>query len=391
MFLVDKPYISEFLKNTIKQNQIPVVGTKAALELDPFDGAALLSEETAIRSACGQDPETLRVYTTSENTIGWIAAHLSCTEIPGKIELFKDKVKFRKLIQPLFPDFKFREVKLEQLKDTIVDEIAVPFIVKPAVGFFSLGVHKIARQEEWRNTVDAILREVSSASSAYPQQVLDTGTFILEECIPGEEYAFDAYYDSKGNAVILGIFKHIFSSEMDVSDRVYTTSRKLIEEHLESFTQLADRIGKLAQVRNFPVHIEVRVNPEGAIPIEVNPMRFGGWCTTADLTSLAFGFNPYLFYYHQQKPDWDLILQGRDGKLFSLIVLDNSTGLPLEKIQDFDYEHLLSYFEKPLELRRLDPKEYGVFGFLFTETREENPAELTSILHSNLKEFVTVF
>jgi hypothetical protein len=49
-------------------------------------------------------------------------------------------------------------------------------------------------------------------------------------------------------------------------------------------------------------------------------MRFGGWCTTADTTAMAYGFNPYLYYYLQEKPDWDKILPGNEGKLFSLIV-----------------------------------------------------------------------
>ena len=45
-------------------------------------------------------------------------------------------------------------------------------------------------------------------------------------------------------------------------------------------------LAKLAGLKNFPLHTEVRVNEKGEIiPIEVNPMRFGGWCTTADFTA----------------------------------------------------------------------------------------------------------
>ena len=59
----------------------------------------------------------------------------------------------------------------------------------------------------------------------YPTKVLDTNTFIIEECIEGDEFAFDAYYDEFGNPVLLNTFKHYFASRNDVSDRVYYTSK----------------------------------------------------------------------------------------------------------------------------------------------------------------------
>jgi len=82
------------------------------------------------------------------------------------------------------------------------------------------------------------------------------------------------------------------------------------------------------------------------LPVEVNPMRFGGWCTTPDLSFLAYGFNSYLYYYLQKKPNWPEVLKGKEGKLFSIIVLDNSTGIDVDEIASFDYEKLLAGFEK---------------------------------------------
>lgn len=119
-------------------------------------------------------------------------------------------------------------------------------------------------------------------------------------------------------------------------------------------------------------------------------MRFGGWCTTADIAFLAYGFNPYLYYYEQKKPDWFQLLQGKGGKLYSVIVLDNSTGFKINEIESFDYDRLLTKFTTPLELRRIDFQQYPVFGFLFAETEEQNFSELQSILESDLREFVTL-
>jgi len=388
MFFIDKPYISDFFKKTVRDHGIPVVGTATAKQIGLYDGTTIISEEQAIEMA--REQNDLAIYTTSENAIGWLAKNFPFSTLPEKIELFKDKLQFREMTKSIFPDLYFKEVRVEDLRELQLHDIPLPFIIKPSVGFFSMGVYKVAKSEEWKDTVDSIFTEINAIKDLYPEEVLDTSSFILEQCINGEEFAIDAYYNKDGQPVILSIFRHTFSSDTDVSDRVYTTSKDIVEANLAEFTDFVTKIGALAVVKNFPVHIELRRKKDGTLlPIEVNPMRFGGWCTTADMTFLAYGFNPYLYYYSQQQPDWSEALRGKEGKLFSLIVLDNSTGKEGSAIQSFDYKKLLAGFAKPLELRKIDYTKYPVFGFLFTETEEDNFIELKKILDSDLKEFIT--
>jgi len=388
MFFIDKPYVSDFFKMTVRDNAIPVVGTDIAKKLGLYSGTKVISEDRAIEIA--RESDNLIVYTTSENSIGWITKHLAFINLPEKIALFKNKLKFRELIKSIFPNFYFKKVRVEDLKKVLFNEMPLPFIIKPTVGFMSMGVYKVSNLEEWTNTIDSIIAEIDQIKDLYPTEVLDTSSFIIEQCINGEEFAVDAYYNSIGKPVILSILKHTFSSETDVSDRVYISSKKIIESNLEEFTAFVGKIGNLAGVKNFPVHIELRRDKDGALlPIEVNPMRFGGWCTTADISFWAYGFNPYLYYYSQKKPNWSEVLKGKEGKLFSIIVLDNSTGIDVDEITSFNYEKLLSNFEKPIELRKIDYKKYPVFGFLFAETRENNFVELKNILDSDLNEFIS--
>lgn len=388
MFFVDKPYVSDFFKMTVRDNAIPVVGTDIAKKLGLYSGTKVISEDRAIEMA--RELDNLTIYTTSENSIGWISKHLAFINLPKKIALFKDKLKFRELIKSIFPNFYFKKVRVEDLKKVQFNEMPLPFIIKPTVGFMSMGVYKVSNLEEWTNTIDSIIAEIDQIKDLYPAEVLDTSSFIIEQCINGEEFAVDAYYNSIGEPVILSILKHTFSSETDVSDRVYISSKEIIESNLEEFTDFVGKIGNLAGVKNFPVHIELRRDNDGTLlPIEVNPMRFGGWCTTADISFLAYGFNPYLYYYSQKKPNWSEVLKGKEGKLFSIIVLDNSTGIDVNEITSFNYEKLLSNFEKPIELRKIDYKKYPVFGFLFAETREDNFIELKNILDSDLNEFIS--
>ncbi|MGB9500326.1 MAG: ATP-grasp domain-containing protein [Dissulfuribacterales bacterium] len=280
---------------TVRDNAIPVVDTDITEELDLYSGTKIVSEDKAIKMT--RESDNPAIYTTSENSIGWISKNLAFSNLPGKIELFKNKLKFRELTKSIFPNFYFKSVGVEDLKQIQFSELPVPFIIKPAVGFMSMGVYKVSNFEEWANTIDSIIAEIDQIKDLYPAEVLDTSLFIIEQCINGDEFAVDVYYNSIGEPVILNILNHTFSSDTDVSDRVYISSKKIIESNLEEFTGFAEKIGNLARVKNFPVHIELRRDNDGTLlPIEVNPMRFGGWCTTPDIAFLAYGFNPYLYY-----------------------------------------------------------------------------------------------
>lgn len=386
MILVDHPYVSDLLRRTIMDHNLPVVLTPAALNLG-FESAPGAISETAAIELVKQRPNT-RVLSNSENAIGWVAENLKFTGLPEAIDLFKNKVRFRQLLEPMYPDFRFKEISPGEIPNLDPRDIGHPFVLKPAVGFFSLGVHVINQPEDWPQALNKIQGQLDNPHQFYPAEVLDSSSFILEEIITGTEYAIDAYFDGEGVPVITNILEHLFSSDADVSDRVYMTSEKIVRENLAPFTGWLASVGNLVGLRDFPVHVEVRVNAAGQItPIEINPMRFGGWCTTADLTAMAYDFNPYVAFLADQRPDWDAIFSTRHDKVFSLVVLDNSTGLAPSSIKSFDFEKLSATFAKPLEIRPIDHNKHPLFGFLFAETAAENPEELKRILHSTLVEF----
>jgi len=384
MILLDKPYVSRFLKETIVKYDFPVLDTGDVTE----KGELSLSKPEDIEEQFRNNINS-RIYTNSENSINWVVNHLGFTKLPEYISVFKNKVAFRKLVQKMYPDFFFKEVLFQQLDEIRLDELPMPFIIKPAVGFLSLGVHKVVNQEDWVRVKQLIRDEFTGAQALFPVEVVNASSFLIEEVIDGEEFAFDACFDENGEAVVLGVLKHLFASEKDVNDRVYYTSKELIRTYLLQFTQFVTELGKRAGLKNFPVHIEVRIDEKGKlIPIEVNPMRFGGWCTTADLTCLATKMNPYHCFLSNEKPDWSQITDNMDEEIYSLIILDNSTKIPSKEITQFDYDKLLKRFSNPLELRKIDYKMYSIFGMLFTKTPQDQFAEIEEILMSDLREFV---
>ena len=388
MIILDEPFVSDLLLETLATEPIPVIETPYFSKIKKGNGFSPISCEQAVIELNTKEYPLL--YSNSENAIHWVTKHLKHTSLPAKIELFKDKARFRRLVQDMFPGFYFKELPFSDLEALSLDALPFPFIIKPSVGFFSLGVHKVNSPEEWPAVLVKLKAEVEQNQQQYPIEVVNQSNFIIEQLITGDEYAFDAYFNDKGTPVVLGIYKHLFSSDADVSDRVYFTSKDIIEEQLKPFTRFLEEVGERAKLRNFPLHVEVRIENGTVLPIEINPMRFGGWCTTADLTTKAFNFIPYIYFQQQLTPDWSSILADKAGKNFCMVILDNSTGYPANNIGSFNYENMMARFEKPLDMRKNDWTKYPVFGIMFTETRQDNFEEIEWVLKSDLKDFVTI-
>lgn len=385
MFLIDKPYVSDFLIKTIKDNNYPIVSTNNARELVADKNLNWITEYKAIRIFKKYPNEP--VYINSENSIAWVVENLGLSRLSNQISLFKNKIKFRDLIQDSFPDFFYKSVKLDEIQELDLNGINFPFVIKPSLGFFSIGVHIVRNITEWNKAKSEL--NINNLQSIFPKDVLNTSTFIIEEYIEGEEYAVDCYFNNKGEAVILNILHHKFSSGIDIRDRVYSTSKKIILKYKNDIADFLNSIGKKSGLKNFPAHVELRIDSLGRIrPIEVNPLRFGGWCTTGDLSWYAYGINSYNYFVNNRKPDWEQIFETRSDKKYSIVVLDNNSCFSPSEITGFNYDLLVQDFENVLVIRKLDIKKYPVFGFVFTETSLENEKELDNILASDLKKYV---
>ncbi len=389
MILLDKPYVSTFLQETLAKNGIPVLDTEIAKELTDNKDLKFISKEDAV--AKKRENDDFLIFSNSENNISWVERNLDFSDLPESIRKFKNKIRFREIIRELYPNYFFQGVKLDDLATMDISKLKFPLIIKPAIGFFSMGVHTIMAADEWDGVIDTIHGEIEKNKSLYPIEVINTSEFILEEIIQGEEFALDCYFNQDGKPILTNIAKHVFSSGKDVSDRIYFTSKNVINTHLKPMQAFLDNIAELVNVKNFPTHVEVRVTESGEIiPIEINPMRFGGWCSSPDLAYHAFGINIYEYFFNRETPDWDKILSTKDDKVTSIVILDNSTGVDGDDIKSFDYDKFLKEFTEPLEMRRTNFKEYPVFGMLYCNTEKEDSPELMKILKSKLNEFIVI-
>lgn len=385
MIILDNPYVSPLLEDTVAKKSYPVLNNEMARSLLKFDMMNVLSDEAAVDLLKGE--KNPQLYSNSENAINWISTHLNFSELPQKIELFKNKAEFRRLLKEIYPDFYFFESGFDSLSTLDTEKIRFPVVLKPCVGFLSMGVYIIRDAEEWADVIKNLRDDIEKFRGQFPTEVVDASSFIVEELINGEEFAIDAYFDKYGKPVILNIFKHPFSDETDVSDRVYFTSGEIIKSNHDRFESLLSQIGSLAQLRNFPLHMEVRVDGERVVPIEINPMRFAGWCVT-DLAYFAYGIDVYEYYFEQKSPDWEKILKEKGSEFYYFTIAEVPVSVDKSMIKEVDYDGFLKNISHPLEVRKIDYRRHPIFAIVFAKT--DDYSEMSNILKKNMRDFIII-
>lgn len=385
MIIIEKPYASEFLIDTVVQNDWYVLENETINEADIEEGAfELVPSDVAKRFYLTQ--EYPLIYANSENAITWVLENLPESNLCSYIKFCKDKIAFREALAEMYLDFYFQAAGLDDLKNIAVENIKFPVIIKPSVGFLSFGVHVVKDSKEWKETIEKLEKEVKQAGTLYPQHVVNSAKFIIEEMIEGEEFAVDAYYDRDGEPVILNIFQHPFNNSKDVSDRIYLMSTGIMIKYMAKFGLLLREIGHLKNIKNFPMHIELRVTKDDKIiPIEINPMRFAGWCTT-DVAKYAWGINVYECFFNQQRPDWNTILTNAGKEVYYFSMAEVPSGQDRGKIQGFEYERFLANYSNVLEVRRINFKENPLFAIVFGSTKSKD--EVVKILSLKTSDYI---
>jgi hypothetical protein len=371
MLILDRPYVSRLLEETAVRHLIPVL---------PAAGVPLALGEQMERMgeadffARWRRAERPLILTNSENALAVIERNLPDSWLWRAAVLLKDKGEFRRRTQPLYPHFRFRRLRLEELSRVDAAELSFPAVLKPAVGFFSMGVHRVADAGAWSRLVQELPAELAKLRGLYPACVIGLEDFLLEEYLEEEELAVDAYFDGKGRPVVLNVFQHLFAGPEDTSDRVYFTGREVIEAWRSPLERELERIGEVCGLRDFPVHAEFRRTCRGLVPVEINPLRFAGWGTT-DLAWFAWGINPYDAFLFDRRPDWGTLLAGCGAERFFFNIADLPSTFDRWRIRAVRYEALQRLFTTVLDCRPTDFRRYPVLAVLFTRSRDFAEAE----------------
>jgi hypothetical protein len=269
-----------------------------------------------------------------------------------------------------------------------VTVIPKPFVVKPVKGIASIGIRAVFSDNEWPEILRQIEKDRKDYGDAFSDTVMDLDSFLVEAYIQGQEIAVDAFFDNTGSPVIVNILEHDFASAEDNSDRLYKSSVQIMRRYLQPVENYLSGVSAALGIKNFPMHMEMRITPEGEfIPIEINPMRFAGFCTT-DIASYAYGINPYNCFLEQKSPDWHTILEKGSDDVFVMGVIDIPRNLDKHSV-NFDYELLQTKLSEVLELRKMDYRVFPMAAFIFARSEKKNHAELKAWLHDDMSDVIT--
>lgn len=381
MMIVDEPFAAPELIGYLECAQEPVLlNSMAEKILERHSIKALGDKEFAARVNAGE-----RLICTSENAFSWIAQHIEDKAVTEAIATFKDKARMRTLLAPMYPSLEYCEIPTAQLKEVCFEDFSAPFVLKPNVGYCSVGVYVVESRQQWDAALADIDENMAVWRSRYAKSALDEGSFVVESYLEGTEFAVDAFFDENGEAVVLDVLRHEFANAADTSDRCYITGASVIREYAPAFASWLTEVNGYVGAKNFPVHVEARMKDGEITPIEFNPLRFAGICGT-EVAYHAYGFHTYDYYLRDIKPSWNELLSGKEGKLYCMGYLPAPEELAAGKC-GFDYDGLLSHFEGLRAFYRFDPQQTGALGFIFLETEESDETERAFLREADLTQF----
>ena len=206
MYIIEKPFVSEYLMDTIINKDWPVLDNETietcGLEEDVLN---LWSSEKATEYYLKQ--EFPLIYSNSENAVAWVVENLPKSNLTTYIKAFKDKVAFRDMLKEMYPDFYYTSLEYLDINYVEKEGYQFPLVLKPSVGFLKFGVRIFKEPEEWEKRIKTLHKEIATNKSKYNENVVNSTIILIEEVIGGEDYSIDAYYDRDGVPVVLNIFK----------------------------------------------------------------------------------------------------------------------------------------------------------------------------------------
>ncbi|MDD5040398.1 MAG: ATP-grasp domain-containing protein [Patescibacteria group bacterium] len=360
LVLLHDSFVSQILVDTLRDFNVPTYTEGNLRILLQRQGLDIIGTEQLTPLLAGGDTA---VYFNAEDCLQWIEQYGGTGKLLSDIAFFKDKFGFKKAIANAYPDYFIQDLTTDQL-DSFRVPVGKDLIVKPSIGFHSVGIRRFSTQPQWDIVKKDIVDEVKRYSKVFDQNVLNTSRFMVEEYLHGEEYACDAYFDANGTPVICSISHHPFADENDTRDLVYYTSAQLMREKLPPLQAFLELVANKRTLKNFPVHFEVRFVNGKVYPIEVNPLRFGGF-GLADLPQHAFKSNSYRHFIEGTKPDWDSLLSQSDNRYYAFVVGQTPENFNA-KTEGIDVNAYKRTFKEILGYIPTDASKYKFFSTTFT-------------------------
>lgn len=345
------------------------------------EGHTLLTEQGLKNSDIGFTGNDI-LYVPDESSFPVVASKIVDKKLKEQLETVKNKYTCRLFLRDLYPKFYFKDIVIDELASFKLPDKR-KYIVKVQKGFFGFGIREIDYRSNLKEIAENLKRTVREGSQFFSEDVFTKDRFIIEEYIEGEEYTFDAFYDSKGHPILVNFCHHPVPNIKKYEHLLYYTNEEIYRRFSAQVLDIFRALNSKLKIKNIAVHAEFKERDGKLIPIEFNVPRFGGF-GLADLPYYAFGVNAFKHFFEGTSPDWESILAKHKNKSYGWVLCYNGIGVDLEK-QKPDYEKIRKDLGKVLNFYKLDYKKNPAFGIGYVE--KNNKQELDALLAIDFRDY----
>jgi argininosuccinate lyase len=224
------------------------------------------------------------ILSSSEYFAGTAAALAAEYRLPGPdpdaLQVCRNKWKQRQILRAaglLTPKFE-RTFSLEETRE-ILKTIPLPVIVKPAQGSGSVGVRLCRTSEEFAEHAGLLLQQTVN-ERGMPM----FAELLIEEYIIGPEFSAEAF-----QGAVIGITRKHVSAEPFFVELGHDFPAGLPADVDKDIINVAQDALRALGLTWGPLHIELRLTPNGPMIIEVNPRLAGGFIP--EIVRLALGID----------------------------------------------------------------------------------------------------
>ena len=260
------------------------------------------------------------------------------------------------------------------------EELSYPVVVKPLGLNGSRGVMRANNPRSFDQVVSRLRRLLSSKSAREECGEL-ADCYLVEGFIPGVEVALEGLLRD-GELHTLAVFDK--PDPLDgpyFEETIYVTPSRLSDEQLSEVVETTRRSAEALGLRDGPLHAELRLNDQGAWPVDVAARTIGGLCArtlrfgagmSLEEIVLRHAINAPLETLNRESQAAGVMMMpivGR-GRIRAILGLDAAASVPL--VEDIEMEARVGDMLIPL------PEGADYPGFIFA--RGDDPAEVESAL-----------
>jgi hypothetical protein len=359
-------YNSKFIEDLAKRDDITAMS-----------GEELLKSDITF---CVED----KVYVPSETSLSIVMDRMEDENYVDGINKLKNKYFCREVLAPMYPDFYFAKAFLAEIPT--LDLQGKKFVIKPLKGFFGTGVRIAEPNCDLTALAVGMKKEVQANAKFFPESILTQDEFIIEEFLTGDEYAVDMFFDEAGKPEIMNIYFHPDPAIAEYFHLMYYTNKEIFDNYLSTFTNFFNELNKIMKLKSFPIHAEFKLQDGVMVPIELNPMRYGGF-GLSDLTFNSFQLQPITSYFDNTPANWDKIWETRKENNYAWILGYNGKDIDVNEMlpNHAKFNAFLTSNSSLIDYVKLDHKTNPVFSLAYIYNKDLN--KLKELLTTEFNEF----